>query len=249
MTNAEKLHKRRLAEIGCMVCRRLWGINDGPVEVKILYASTVHLLKCAQCIRLAGPMHHFPNHCHERTSGMSNFNSTENWTSAYGYEPYYEISDLGRVRSLSRNVLSSHGRNRHFTGKILKPIVNSVGYAVVNLSVHGKKKQRTVHSMVLESFICPKPDGTEACHSNGIRTDARLSNLRWDTRVENHYDKIGHGTHLQGELHGNAKLTDEIVIHIRAKKMRACDAARQFGISKSNAKRIVNLTAWKHIHA
>ena len=33
MTNAEKLHKRRLAEIGCMVCRRLWGINDGPVEL------------------------------------------------------------------------------------------------------------------------------------------------------------------------------------------------------------------------
>lgn len=33
MTNAEKLHKRRLADIGCMVCRRLWGINDGPVEL------------------------------------------------------------------------------------------------------------------------------------------------------------------------------------------------------------------------
>ena len=31
MTNAEKLHKRRLADIGCMVCRRLWGINDGSV--------------------------------------------------------------------------------------------------------------------------------------------------------------------------------------------------------------------------
>jgi len=33
MTNVEKLHKRRLADIGCMVCRRLWGINDGPVEL------------------------------------------------------------------------------------------------------------------------------------------------------------------------------------------------------------------------
>lgn len=33
MTKAEQLHKRRLADIGCMVCRRLWGINDGPVEL------------------------------------------------------------------------------------------------------------------------------------------------------------------------------------------------------------------------
>jgi hypothetical protein len=180
---------------------------------------------------------------------MSKSHSTESWTNVYGYESYYEISDLGRIRSFSRNVLSSHGRNRHFEGKILKPIVNSIGYVVVNLSVGGKKKQRTVHTLVLESFVGPNPAGTEACHANGVRTDARLSNLRWDTRAENHHDKIGHGTHLRGELHGNAKLTNEIVVHIRATRMRPSDAAMQFGVGKSNIKKILNFTAWKHIHA
>lgn len=65
-TAAERRHIERVAALPCVVCDE---------EGQILYENTVAELKYAQCIRLAGPMHHFPHHCHERTSGMSNAHS------------------------------------------------------------------------------------------------------------------------------------------------------------------------------
>ena len=52
-----------------------------------------------------------------------------------------------------------------------------------------------IHQIVLEAFCGPCPDGMEVLHGNGIRTDNRLSNLRYGTRSENNADSIRHGTH------------------------------------------------------
>jgi hypothetical protein len=60
--------------------------------------------------------------------------------------------------------------------------------------VLGKQKgSATVHSLVMLAFVGPRPDGLEVCHNNGVASDNRLSNLRYDTRSENNVDSSKHG--------------------------------------------------------
>ena len=116
----------------------------------------------------------------------------EIWKSVVGYEGLYEVSDQGQVRSLTRN-----GRR----GKILRPGFGSVRKGceykrqLVILSVSGKHKTKTVHRLVLEAFVGPRPEGMEGCHNDGNTQNNKLENLRWDTRKNNHADSVKHGTH------------------------------------------------------
>lgn len=68
------------------------------------------------------------------------------------------------------------------------------GYSKITLRNNGKRKTFRVHRLVLETFVGPCPKGMQACHNNGVRTDNRLENLRWDTCKNNHEDKKRHGT-------------------------------------------------------
>lgn len=120
----------------------------------------------------------------------------EVWRPIPGYEGCYEASDLGRIRSLPRTVRFGNYQRR-IKGRTRKP-VNLGPYLAVNLSVDGKAKMRTVHQLVLEAFIGPRPHGQEACHNNGDPHDNRLENLRWDTKSANSYDALQHGAHPTG---------------------------------------------------
>lgn len=109
----------------------------------------------------------------------------EQWRPVPGYEGYYEVSDQGRVRSLDRLIVYVNG-DRHYTkGKLKSVSDNGNGYLSVSLSRNNSDVRRYVHRLVLEAFVGPAPEGMEACHGNAKRHDNRLSNLRWDTRVEN----------------------------------------------------------------
>jgi hypothetical protein len=127
---------------------------------------------------------------------------TEEWRPVVGFEGYLEVSDHGRVRSLDRisEVAASKdgirkAYQRRFQGRMLKPKSDDQGYQYVQLwgngrSINGAK----VHRLVLEAFVGPRPDGMECCHGPGGSSDNRLSNLRWDTRLANHADKVAAGT-------------------------------------------------------
>lgn len=108
----------------------------------------------------------------------------ENWAPAPGYEELYEVSDLGRVKSLR-------------LGKLMKPheVNYRIGYLQVGFSLAGRMKNFYVHRLVLEAFVGPCPDGMECRHLNGNARDNRLLNLAWGTRSENNFDRVKHGTH------------------------------------------------------
>jgi len=99
----------------------------------------------------------------------------ERWLPIVGYEGLYEVSDLGRVRSLARNGTSKNGR-------ILKQ-QNYCGYLSVILNNKGHKLIK-VHRLVLLSFL-PIEEKKQVDHINQIKTDNRLENLRWATGSEN----------------------------------------------------------------
>ena len=104
----------------------------------------------------------------------------EIWKDIEGYEGFYQISDLGRVRSLERDVFSPNGIvMRHIEEKILVPALNGRGYLFVVLHKNGKKKNIKVHRLVAEAFI-PNPENkSQINHKNEVKTDNFVDNLEW----------------------------------------------------------------------
>ncbi len=120
--------------------------------------------------------------------------TAEIWKPVAGYEGLYEVSDLGRVRSLDRLVVEKSGKRRPVKGRILRPGVSrSSGRRSVALRPRGPAPTRRVYELVLEAFVGPRPPGMVACHNNGDAGDDRLANLRWDSWSENHRDTVRHG--------------------------------------------------------
>jgi hypothetical protein len=95
--------------------------------------------------------------------------------------------------------INIHGKEKYFIDKegniytMLKGATTKVGYKVVSLGGRGGKKAY-IHDLVLETFIGKRPEGKEACHINGEKSDNRLDNLYWGTRKENVADAIKLGT-------------------------------------------------------
>lgn len=114
----------------------------------------------------------------------------EQWRTINGYEGYYEISSLGRVRSVSRVILLGNNRKQNLKGRILKTRVNDRGYVYVGLSKEGKRKSLRVHRLVAEAFLKNPFNKPQINHINEIKTDNTVSNLEWVTQEEN----MNHGT-------------------------------------------------------
>src|SRR5689334_17643204 len=109
----------------------------------------------------------------------------EEWRSIPGYEDYYEASDLGRIRSVDRQVTQSNGK-AVFTGtrrgRVLKPQMGkSREDHTVTLSIDGETRTYQVHTLVLLAFVGPPPASPHhRCkHHNGDCSDNRLENLSW----------------------------------------------------------------------
>lgn len=124
----------------------------------------------------------------------------EEWRAVVGFEGEYEVSNLGRVRSLDRvkmyqRVDQYSGRmltvSRRHKGIMLRPGTMERGHQFVVL---GKRHGFCVHVLVLNAFVGPRPEGLECCHADGDPANNDVSNLRWDTRLANVQDMIRHGT-------------------------------------------------------
>lgn len=113
-----------------------------------------------------------------------------------GFEAAYEVSDLGRVRSLARIARRRTGDfpvpARVLTGEIEA----KSGYRRYKLQWKGERRVVRVHVLVLETFTGPRPSPEhEGCHGDGDPSNNRLSNLRWDTSEANKRDMVRHGNH------------------------------------------------------
>ena len=115
----------------------------------------------------------------------------EIWKPVVGYEGIYEVSNMGRVRSLERKVLHSHGSLRIQNPRVLKPGKAGRGYLFVGLYNAEGRKLKTIHHLVATAFLPPseKPDVN---HKDFNKSNNAALNLEWCTSMENsHHHQIG----------------------------------------------------------
>lgn len=105
----------------------------------------------------------------------------EEWKDIPGYEGSYQISNLGRVRTLTRKITNNHV----LQGQIVNPILQHSGYLHVGLWKGGKCSQRRVHRLVAEAFVDNPENKPTVNHLNEDKTDNRACNLEWATYREN----------------------------------------------------------------
>ena len=167
--------------------------------------------------------------------------SKERWKDVVGYKGLYKVSDTGRVRR------SKEGINTAI-GKILRHLIGSNGYPSVALYKNGKRKQPTVHSLVLQAFVGPCPFGMECCHYDGERSNPNLCNLRWGTRSSNRDDSRRHGTLNNGSRNSQSVLDEQDVLeiknHLNGDLMNGRQIAKLFQVSESTISSIKHKRNW-----
>ena len=109
-----------------------------------------------------------------------------------GFEGYYQISNLGNVKSLDRVVIRKDGRKQRLKSKYTKIRVNWNGYLQVSLNVYGNKKVFLIHRLIAIHFI-EKPKGKNIInHKNKNILDNSIENLEWVDYSENRCHGILH---------------------------------------------------------
>lgn len=170
---------------------------------------------------------------------------TEKWLPVVGLEYNFEVSDLGRVRSIDRTVVYKDGRIYTYKGKVLSQWIDHHGYMRVHLKMNGRDNHAHVHRLVAEAFI-ENPDSIETVdHINALKTDNRKENLQWLSRSDNISKKAEDGTSVT--VRGNARINFEIAAEIRndfRDGMSRKDLCAKYEMSKSNICKIINNDMW-----
>jgi len=164
----------------------------------------------------------------------------ETWLQIKGF-PGYEVSDHGRVRSVSRYVIRN-GSQMRVKETILKPRALQKGHLYVNLRKDGKATSAYVHRLVALAFIEP-PDATRThvAHWDGDPSNNHVSNLRWATPAENNADSIrlGRNRRPSGEKSRHAKLTRAIIAEMQMRNASGesiRSIAKRVGVSHTTAR-------------
>lgn len=172
----------------------------------------------------------------------------EIWKDIIGYEGLYQISNIGRVRSIKTNY-PKIGRKR--TGELLKIKTSNKGYFCVFIrGREGKQKNTLVHRLIAIHFIQNPMNKPQVNHINSIRTDNRLENLEWVTPAENNKHAYDFGNQIKrnGEDHFGAKLTQKQVLEIRSKYKYYIYSilmlAKEYNVSKGCIQAILNKKTW-----
>ena len=161
----------------------------------------------------------------------------EVWKDIQGYEGYYQISNMGRVKSVKR-IVWNNSRGCYVTvpERIMKGRKDKDGYLLAHLSKDGKAKNYKIHRLVAVAFIGNPNNLPVINHKNEIKSDNRVSNLEWCSySYNNSYNDKGKKIGKKA-----AKKLGKPIFSIDRETglimwwESIAEAARQTGISKSS---------------
>ncbi|KKN63257.1 hypothetical protein LCGC14_0503750 [marine sediment metagenome] len=171
----------------------------------------------------------------------------EKWKDIVGYVGSYQISSLGRVRSLKRRVkCSKRGNLRINYERIMKPILINTGYFTICLN-NGEVPRYPLISRLVAIHFIPNPEKKRTVnHKNGIKTNNRVENLEWMTDSENikhSYRELGRkptNTGRFGKDHRGSKSVLQLTRsgHLVAEHAGMAEAQRKTGVFRSSISRV-----------
>lgn len=143
---------------------------------------------------------------------MAHARALELWRPIPGLGDFFEVSNCGGVRAPDGPIT---------------PTVGCKGYRHVSFAGKGY----SVHSLVLEAFICPRPDGLWALHLDDVKWNNHVSNLYWGTPSDNSRDAVRNGTQVSvGKTHcprGHILAEPNLVVaSLPSRICKACNRAR-----------------------
>ena len=173
----------------------------------------------------------------------------EVWKDILGYEGYYQVSNLGRVRSLDRIIKRRNSSDMIRKGTILRGQPDKDGYLLVGLKFEGREYKAKVHRLVAQAFI-PNPENKPFVnHIDGNKDRNDILNLEWVTALENssHAKSTGLLKPAKGEDSGKHKLSEQDVLSIRklvksGKSMNS--VAKMYGVSFTSVRYIIIGKNW-----
>lgn len=164
----------------------------------------------------------------------------EEWRAVVGYEGLYEVSNLGRVRSIDRIVgVNSPNKNMRCKGRLLKQQC-FLGYLCVRMMRHRKGNYKGVHRIVAQAFI-PNPENKpQVNHIDFNKENNRVTNLEWCTQFENNRHTVNHGRKY-------TILRKEDVLFIRSSPLKQKELAEMFKVHWRTIQEVQYKNLWKSI--
>jgi hypothetical protein len=175
----------------------------------------------------------------------------EIWKDINGYEGYYQVSNIGRVKSLARVIEYRKGIYGNKKEIILKTFKDGKGYLKYKLCKNGKEKSVISHRLVAIAFLHNLNQKPEVNHINGIKDDNRLENLEWCTSSENTIHALNQKLKIpqKGSEHGMSKLTEEKVLEIRliGRTKTTKELGEIYNVHRTLISQVLLNKIWNHV--
>ena len=144
---------------------------------------------------------------------MENNIETEIWKDILGYEGFYQVSNFGNLKSLSRKVNNKHGTFTLKKEKKLKPSNDKDGYQIIGFLKNGLRKMYRVHFLVCEAFLTEKPFSSYVIdHIDNVKTNNKFSNLQYISNRQNLIKDIKNKHNTLGVYSNNKRYSSKIFI-------------------------------------